>query len=99
MENKMRACSTEKFIEDLIVATKGADSSMREQYLLRQALLGLVRQAKIEQRVEIRSSVARMTGLSAGVGSRRYTKALLRDIASRTNGPQQQFEFDKGDDR
>jgi hypothetical protein len=91
----MHDCSTSKFIEDLIDATPARD--MRQRYVLRQALHGLVRQAKAEQLFEIKTSVARLTGLDALALRRRHTKAILKGIELGCDWRQQQFEFGAGD--
>jgi hypothetical protein len=54
--------SVEVVIEDLIVATLGESRTAREKHLFRQALHGLVRLAKAEQMLEIRSNVKKLTG-------------------------------------
>ncbi len=94
----MQISSTEKIIEDLIHATQGEGMSTREQYVLRQALHGLARQARIEQMAEMRANVEKMTGTAAMTFSRHHAKILLKRVACRSNGLQQQFEFDLDDD-
>lgn len=93
----MHKCSTTKIIEDLIVATRGCASDVRGQYVLRQALHGLVRQAKAEQLLEIRLNVARLTGLDGMALKRRQTKSILKRIERGCDSRQQQFEFERGD--
>jgi len=44
-------------IENLINATLGADATAREEYVLRQSLLNLVRLAKAEYKVEVQQSM------------------------------------------
>jgi len=44
-------------IENLINATLGADATAREEYVLRQSLLNLMRLAKAEYKVEVQQSM------------------------------------------
>lgn len=53
--------NTEAIIDDLINVTFG-DRTAREQFLFRQSLHNLVRMARAEQLLEIRASVATLTG-------------------------------------
>jgi hypothetical protein len=94
----MPQCSTDQYIEDLVVATCGEGASLRQAHVMRQSLQGLVRLAKVEQLLDIRRSVARLTGVDAIALRRRHTKAILKGIAQGCNARQQQFEFD-GDDK
>ncbi len=94
----MRIRSTGKAIDDLISATYAAKPSIREQYVFKQVLHGLVRLAKAEQMLEIKMNVEKMTGSLAGVSSsRRHTKAILRKIQLGCNNRQQQLEFGAGE--
>ncbi|MGZ3184781.1 MAG: hypothetical protein ACXU8N_20285 [Telluria sp.] len=61
----MQHCSTQRIIEDFIAANTSPAGGTREQYALRQLLLGLVRQAKAEQMMEIRLHAARAVGVQA----------------------------------
>ncbi|HZW14275.1 MAG TPA: hypothetical protein VFF81_13940 [Noviherbaspirillum sp.] len=87
--------STDVVIENLITATLGEESSAREKHVYREALRGLVRLAKSEQVVEIKSSVRKLTGALEAASARRRAKAVL--LAQRLPGlldqAQQQFEF------
>jgi hypothetical protein len=47
-------------IENLVNATLGADATAREEYVLRQSLLNLVRLAKAEYKVEVQQSVGKV---------------------------------------
>ncbi|GAB3547282.1 hypothetical protein GCM10027343_26330 [Noviherbaspirillum agri] len=93
----MRNCptSTDVVIENLITATFGEEPSAREKHVYREALRGLVRLAKSEQVVEIKSSVKKLTGAMEVTSARRRAKAVL--LAQRLPGlldqAQQQFEF------
>jgi hypothetical protein len=81
-------------IEELIVAVYGARPEPRQQYVLSQALHGLVRLAKTEQMRDVKINVGKAV---AGSGSRRETTAILRRIGMGSNGRQGKFEFDKED--
>ncbi len=54
--------STSTVIDALIVAIEGDASDTRRQYCLRQALQGLVRQARAEQMMEMRRNLERLAG-------------------------------------
>ncbi|MES2299597.1 MAG: hypothetical protein V4582_21345 [Pseudomonadota bacterium] len=95
----MQIGTTSKFIEDLIDATPAGSGDMRQQYVLRQALHGLVRQARAEQMFEIKRNVARLSGLEAMAPRRRQIKAILKGIELACDWRQQQFEFDGGDNK
>ena len=78
--------STSTVIDALIVAIEGDAADARRQYILRQALQGLVRQARAEQMLEMRRHVER----AAGKGS--LARARLRaDLQGWS--PQQELEF------
>ncbi|MFC7513549.1 hypothetical protein ACFQUU_00880 [Herbaspirillum sp. GCM10030257] len=47
-------------IENLVNATLGADATAREEYVLRQSLLNLVRLAKAEYKVEVQRSMGKV---------------------------------------
>ncbi|MCG2585733.1 hypothetical protein [Massilia sp. TS11] len=86
----MHTCTTSAVIEALVTADS---HDLRRQHVLRQALHGLVRQAKSEQMLEVRKHAARLTGVS---------EADWRRLASRGRRcqcdlRQQQFEFDRQD--
>lgn len=89
--------NTELAIEDLIAATCGEEASAREKYILREALRGLVRLAKSEQVLEMKSNVDRLTGVAASREARRRAKAII--MAQRLEGAprftQKQLEFDQ----
>lgn len=90
----MHPSTTGKFIDELVIAAQGEHASLREQYLFRQTLHNLVRQAKLEQLAEMRSNVERAVGFSHFCHSRRETKAILKRIELSCNTRQLQFEFD-----
>jgi hypothetical protein len=60
----MPTCSTETVINDLIFAVYGTQADARQRHVLRQALHGLVRQARAEQLQEMRRDVWRATGMA-----------------------------------
>jgi uncharacterized membrane protein len=60
----MRNCSTETVVNELILAVYGEQADARKRHVLRQALHGLVRQAKMEQLQEMRRDLWRATGLA-----------------------------------
>jgi hypothetical protein len=93
----MRARPTEKVIEDLLVATYGYKTSMREQYNFRQALYCLVQLAKAEQVLEIKTNVKKLTGSIMSLESRRKTKSILQRVEATALHGQQQLEFDGAD--
>lgn len=93
----MHPCTTSSFIEDLVVATAGPAHDVRQQYVLRQALHSLVRQAKSEHMLEIRRSVERLTGINSRALRSRCTKTTLVDAGQECGWGQQEFEFGQGD--
>lgn len=86
---------TDDVIETLITATLNEEATARQRHLFRESLLGLVRLAKAEQIVEIKTNVRRLTGALEVHSARRRAKAVL--LAQRLPGlldeGQQQFEF------
>lgn len=67
-------------IEDLVEATLGQDGLARERHVFRESLRALVRFAKAEQLIEIRTSVRKLTGDVTSNAGRRKVKvdALVR---------------------
>lgn len=57
--------TTETVIADLLDSPYGAMLDARAKYLFRESLYSLVRLAKAEQIMEIKSSVEKLTGISA----------------------------------
>lgn len=86
---------TDDVIENLIAATLDEDATSRQRHLFRESLRSLVRLAKSEQVVEIKTNVRRLTGALEVHSARRRAKAVL--LAQRLPGlldqGQQQFEF------
>ncbi len=86
---------TEAVIENLITATLGDNPTSRQCHIYRENLRALVRLAKSEQVVEIKTNVQRLAGAIEAHEARRRAKAIL--LAQRLSGifeqAQQQFEF------
>lgn len=92
----MRTSSTSQVIEDFIAAAAGDTDDRRQVYLYRQLLYSLVRQAKSEHLMEIRASVARMTGMAPlALRAKSAKPGRPRDLAF--DARQQRFEFDRSD--
>lgn len=89
------AIHTDDVIENLVSATLGEQATARQKHVYREALRGLVRLAKSEQVVEIKTNVKKLTGALDAASARRRAKAVL--LAQRLprilNQAQQQFEF------
>jgi hypothetical protein len=92
MKNKH---DTHSVIEDLIAATLSAEASARERHLLRENLRNLVRLAKVEQIVEIKDNVKKLTGAIEAHNARRRAKAVLlaQRLPDLIDRAQSQFEF------
>lgn len=88
----MQPYSTQRFIEEFVAANRSPAGGAREEYALRQALQGLVRQAKVEQMAEIRISASRLAGAEARTLAMRR---LRRDFGLPVS--QRQLEFDGGE--
>ncbi|MBA5605265.1 hypothetical protein H3H36_07830 [Duganella sp. FT3S] len=72
--------ATDDIIEQLIEATYGDPADVRQRHVFAHALHGLVRLAKCEQLLAIRSDVERATSHHAGHSSRQQARALLHKI-------------------
>jgi len=57
--------STEKLIKELTIATCGAGASLREKHAFTEALRGLVRLAKAEQMLGLRTDAKKLTKLQS----------------------------------
>ena len=88
-----RKHATDLAIHELVEAASGRGMSMRERHLLKESLRNLVRLAKSELLVEMKSNVSRLTGISA------QSTRRARAAAARCNSPalQQRFEFNQMD--
>lgn len=86
---------TNAVIESLLTAILSEDAPSREKHIFRENLRCLVRLAKAEQVVEIKTNVRRLAGALEAQSARRRAKAVL--IAQRLPGileqAQQKFEF------
>ncbi len=94
----MPISSTGVFIDELLIATQGEGANPRQQYLLRQTLHGLVRQAKAEQLAEMRAHTEKLVGAAHFCSARRQTKAILRRIEMACDNRQRELEFDRDDE-
>jgi hypothetical protein len=84
-------------IENLIDATLGGEAEVRSRHLLREALRGLVRLAKSEQMLEIKTNVYKLTGPIplTGVLRRTKTSGFAHDKDNERPGRQRQLEFNQ----
>lgn len=86
---------SDEIIESLVDATLGECTDIRQKFLYKEALRSLVRLAKSEQVIEIKTNVRRLTGALESTSARRRAKAVL--LAQRLPGildqVQRQLEF------
>lgn len=90
--------NTEIVIDNLVAAACGENASAQARHVYREALRGLVRLAKSEQMLEIKTSVDKLTGPAVARAARRRAKAILlaqRLKGSPQSGKQQQLEFNR----
>jgi hypothetical protein len=85
--------STEQVIADLIDTLYGRDLPVREKHVFREALRGLVRLAKSEQMLEMKTSVKKLTGVITPAMQRRikanqHTESVPKRVP-------QQLEFNQ----
>jgi hypothetical protein len=71
---------TDRVIAELVDATCGRQGDMRARHVLKQALHGLVRLAKVEQLTDMRVDVDRATATLTDPARQRATRALLRKV-------------------
>jgi hypothetical protein len=71
---------TSRTIDQLVVAIYGDSGNLREKHVFTEALRGLVRLAKAEQRMEIRRSAAKSVPVTEGRSSRAEAKMILSAI-------------------
>lgn len=71
---------TESVIAELVEATCAMHGGVHVRHVVREALHGLVRLAKVEQLMEMKLDAERAAGGMTGSAQRRHTKALLRKI-------------------
>jgi hypothetical protein len=88
----MSALTTKQMIEQLTLGILSPSSSLRERFILTESLNGLVRLAKIEQRMEIKRSVEKASELATATAARRQTKALVHKISSEMIQPALKFD-------
>lgn len=92
---KKKLLDTDRVIESLVAATLSKDATERQKHIYRENLRSLVRLAKSEQVVEIKSSVKRLAGALEMHKARKKAKAIL--LAQRLPGifasGQKKFEF------
>jgi hypothetical protein len=91
MGRAMSALTTKQMIDHLTLGILGPGASLREKFILAESLNGLVRLAKIEQRMEIKRSVEKASVLAAATAARRQTKGLVRRISSEIVQPGLKF--------
>jgi hypothetical protein len=88
----MNQPTTETVIADLLDSSYGAMLDARAKYLFRESLYSLVRLAKAEQIMEIKSSVKKLTGVSAA-GTYTLAEKELSIDTMMFDRLQQRFEF------
>lgn len=86
---------SDEIIESLVDAMLGEGTDIRQKFLYRETLRSLVRLAKSEQVIEIKTNVRRLTGALESSSARRRARAVL--LAQRLPGileqAQRQLEF------
>ena len=86
--------NTDTVIEHLVDATLSDKAEHRSKHLLREALRGLVRLAKSEQMLEIKTSVNKLTGVLPRIEALR--KGKPQDAQQeKQGGKQNQLEFNQ----
>ncbi len=92
--------TVEMAIENLIEATLCGGVTLREKHLFRESLRSLVRLAKAEQILEIKTSVKSLTGAITTHAHRRQAKVnlLFKEFDASTL-LQREFEFDRDTQR
>ena len=90
-----KSLDTDDVIEKLVAATLGESAPLRQRFIYRESLRGLVRLAKAEQLAEMKANVKRLTGILEAQSARRRAKAVLsaHRLPGTMQDPQQQFEF------
>jgi hypothetical protein len=84
--------STDALIKELLNATCGQDANVRQKFIFKQALLGLVRLAKAEQVFEMRTTVEKLIGSQSSIKARQRSKSRQGNLAQSGRWPQQ-MEF------
>jgi len=84
--------STDQIIRELITTLLPANANLREKHVMLESLNSLVRLAKSEQILEMKTNIRRLTGPFSAYATRSRFRASL--IGANWPG-QQQFEFMK----
>ena len=84
--------STDVLIQELLDATYGQDANLRQKFVFKQALHGLVRLSKAEQIFEMRTTVEKLIG-SQSLSSARQRSKSRRDNHMQSSRWPQQLEF------
>jgi hypothetical protein len=89
--------STETTIEELVAANCSETSTSRERHMYREALRGLVRLAKSEQMLEMKTTIDRLAGGVAARAARRQARAILlaQRLGATRHPGQQKLEFNQ----
>ncbi|HYD82353.1 MAG TPA: hypothetical protein VEC06_21325 [Paucimonas sp.] len=91
--------TVETMIDDLVKAVQG-NKSPREQFLYRETLRSLVRLARAEQTLEIKSSVAKLTrGATEHVNQRKAKIDGMLRVSAATDLLQRPLEFGNDESR
>lgn len=88
----MKKLTTNTLIEQLVDSIFGANAGIREEYLLRQSLLNLVRLAKAEYQLEIKRAAIKAAGAAAASSSRRTARSLLKRVSQPIRQEEIKFE-------
>lgn len=88
--------STDALIQELLDATYGQDVHVRQKFVFKQALLGLVRLSKAEQVFEMRTTVEKLIGNQLLSAVRQRAKSRQGNHAQSSRWPQQ-LEFSQFD--
>ena len=87
----MRTLTTTQMVAQLVASIAGPRADHRQLHILNQSLLGLVRLAKIEQRIDIKRSVDKSIATSHAGASRRAMKKLIE--GAKHSSPQEELKF------
>jgi hypothetical protein len=88
--------STEVLIEDLLAATYGCGADTRQKFVFREALRSLVRLAKAEQVLEMRTTVEKLIGHRSSSMPRQRGRSKQKLTGQSGRWPQQ-MEFNQFD--
>jgi hypothetical protein len=89
--------STDTAIEELVAASCTGTMTLREAHIYREALRGLVRLAKSEQTLEMKTQLNRLTAGVAARAARRHARTILpaQRLGAIPKDAQQQLEVTK----